>query len=63
MFQIPGHKDLLNHIALSISAQKYSNADQESFRHKINDWRQRNPLLKYYYRERSDVSHPNDATE
>ena len=35
-------KDIRNHIALAISAQKYSNDDQESLRHKTKDWRQRN---------------------
>lgn len=39
----PCRKDLRNHIARAISAQKYCDDDQESLRHKISDWQEKSP--------------------
>lgn len=52
----PSRKDLRNHIARAISAQKYSNDDQESLRQRIEDWRKQSPQSKYFYRPREDPS-------
>ena len=59
----PSRKDLRNHIARAISAQKYSNDDQESLRQKIEDWRKQSPQSKYFYRPREDPSDKGDKTD
>ena len=56
----PCHKDLRNHVARAISSLKYSSDDQESLRHKVDDWRKKSPHSKYFNRAR-DTSH--DATK
>ena len=54
----PYRKDLRNHIARAISAQKYSDDDQESLRHKISDWQEKSPETKFFYRTRDELSDP-----
>ena len=50
----PSRKDLRNHIARAISAQKYCDDDQESLRLKIRDWQERSPQTRFFYRTRDD---------
>ena len=56
----PCRKDLRNDIARAISSLKYSSNDQESLRHKVDDWRKKSPHSKYFYRARDA---PHDATK
>ena len=56
----PCRKDLHNHIAREISSLKYSSDDQESLRHKVDDWRKKLPHSKYFYGARDA---PHDTTK
>ena len=56
----PCRKDLRNHIAQTISSLKYSSDNQESLRHKVDDWRKKSPHWNYFYRTRYA---PHDATK
>ena len=46
----PSSKDLRNHIAKAVAAEKYCNNDQESLLRKITDWKQSCPGAKFFLR-------------
>jgi len=58
----PSRKDLRNHIARAISAQKYCDDDQESLRLRISDWKERSPQTRFFYRARDDPPASSDPT-
>ena len=51
-----------NHIARTISAQKYCDDDQESLRLKISDWKERSPQTRFFYRTRDDPPASSEQT-
>ena len=58
----PSYKDLRNHIARVISAQKYCDDYQESLRLKISDWKERSPQTRFFYRTRDDPPASSEPT-
>ncbi|PFX15826.1 hypothetical protein AWC38_SpisGene19934 [Stylophora pistillata] len=46
----PTKADLRNHISRAIAAQKYCKDDQESLRKKIEEWKEKSPSTKFFFR-------------